>query len=422
MFDMSRIQDYIENFPIADYDGLNGIGFGEKSTSGKNVRAPSLIFSVKQKKDLADLPKDQLLPGEVVIGGESIPTDVIEEDIEWEFEGYCHTNESVIPVSEHKIKTRPLMGGISIGNRDHGIRSGQRKMGTLGAIVVDNEDGQLVGLSNNHVLCPEVYTTANEQITSYNYKDERIIQPAHEIGTDPTANVIGTVKRVMPLKGGEGKNYIDAGVFNISAESDLIGPTSTQQLNLSDTSIPDNILAIPSIPFATTQEIDNLFAGDIPTFKSSRSTGPVGSPGHISSCELRIEQVNYSGIRISGKKFFNLIQYRGVGIDPSKGGDSGGLICCRFGDPVQWKAVGLHFAGGRKKVNNVIVDYGIACRIDQIAALLNVRAYESHSSSDSWGASTPVYKVVEGYRSEQSIVIDGKTYWQVGRTDEPTST
>jgi len=420
---MNSVQEYIENFPVAEYDGLASIGYGEKYKSGSSTKVPAVIFCVSQKKGLKDIPTGQLLPSTINAGGVKVLTDVIEENISWEFEGYCHADQSTTPVSDHKMKTRPLMGGISIGNYDHQIRSNVKLVGTLGAIVVDATDQQLVGLSNNHVLTPEVFSTANEQSTSYNYKDERIIQPAGETGSSPSDNIVGTVKRVYPIKGAGKINNIDAGIFNITSIDGVLDTTSTQQLNFTESTDPGVRVPIQSIPFATTAEIDTLVNQDYPVFKASRTTGPVGHPAHETSCELRIEKLHFGPALVSGMKFQKLIQYKGIGFDPSGAGDSGGLLCCQFGDPLKWKVIGLHMAGGMTTIDNVKVDFGLACRIDEIAELLKIKAYVPVDGvSYTYGQTSPIYKVVAGFRSDPSIIIDGKTYWQVGRTDEPTNT
>ena len=167
------IQYFIDTFPLDRFPGVNTIGIGWKEKSGDIIYRESIIFGVGEKKPISDIPEAEILPEIIEIDDTRIETDVVEDNISWKFEECPHIGSEL--KDDHKMKTRPLKGGVSLGNMNH-----KTKVGTLGAIVVDSLDDQVVGLSNNHVLVPNIYTTAFRQEISYNYKNEDIIQPAIE--------------------------------------------------------------------------------------------------------------------------------------------------------------------------------------------------------------------------------------------------
>lgn len=391
----------IESFPVEKYSGLSTISRGNKTINDSETTQPAIIFGVKEKKPIKDLPTDQILPSIITVSGPDnrsvdIPTDVIEDDIEWEFEGYCYTSKSSAnPVASHKMKHRPVVSGVSIGNITFDQAANRKKVGTLGAFVVDQLDGQIVGITNNHVVTPDVYRLASEQSKNSNYDNNDIIQPAQEYGSgDPGDNIIGKVKRSYPIK--RRGNYIDAGLFTLNTDITLkqLGYTGNTEL----------------FSFATTEELDDLVVNGNPLFKSSRSTGPVGAPGSSSSCTLMADRVNYSNVRVSGNYFNDLVRYSG-NVDPSTGGDSGSMVYGLFAG--EWKAVGLHMAGGRSRG----VDFGLFCRIDHISDLLKVIPLRYTQDTNTPVKYKPVYSVIEGYSSEFYIQdADGNVHWQLGRT------
>lgn len=404
----------ITSFPTDHYAGVTTVSLGRKITGGEVLSSPSIIFGVEKKLPLKDIPRDQLLPASIVTqdaSGQTTEhlTDVVEDNISWEFEGYCYKSGTANnPVPSHKMRHRPITGGISIGNYTYDTQSGKKKVGTLGAIVIDAIDGQIVGLTNNHVITPNVYRVASNQTSSYNYDNNNITQPAQEYGSgDPQNNIIGKAKRSYPIE--KRNNYIDAGIFTIDTGIDR---ESLEQLG--------HTADIVVSAFATTAEIDNMLEAGTQLFKSSRSTGPVGSPGALSTCSLYADRLSYSNARVSGNYFNDLVRYTGS-IDPSTGGDSGSMVYGLFSG--EWKAVGLHMAGGRSKG----VDFGIFCRIDRIAGLLMVRPFtesEAASISDTSTTSvnyTPEYKVIEGYSSDFYIYDGSDIYWQLGRTGQPVT-
>src|SRR5439155_16117368 len=96
---------------------------------------------------------------------------------------------------------RPLFAGISIG------RAGANEYGTLGCFVQDREDGQLLLLSNNHVIAAE-----NAAV-----RGDRILQPAGGDNGQTPADVVGSLERFVSLRRRLAPaNEVDAGIGSIS--------------------------------------------------------------------------------------------------------------------------------------------------------------------------------------------------------------
>ena len=417
-----RIKHAIEQFPLDKFPGVKSIVVGDKITNNKNINKQAVVFGVHAKIPVGDLPEGQLLPDMIQVDDEQIVTDVVQDDTDWQFEAYCPAVTDS-DRDEHRMYTRPLKGGVSIGidTEQH-----KQRVGTLGVIVRDLTDNQLVGLTCSHVVAPDIFTTANRQInTIYNYKDVQVLQPARGEGNSNTIyydHVIGHVKRAWPIVTDTRSKYnmIDAAICTIDSNVG-IDANSGSMTGLIDESTGAQI---PTVPFATTQEIDNM-TPDVPLFKSSRTTGAIGSTYHVddvvsnNACSLRMYDGLAAGIRrVTGRYFFPTFAYHDpVGrYDPSEGGDSGSAILAWMDN--MWKIVGLHFAGGRTNG----VDYGLGCRIDNIANLLQVGDLTTPADFYSYGGTNPTYHVEEGYSGEMYMNINGKVYWQMGRVAEPVST
>ena len=126
---------------------------------------------------------------------------------------------------------------------------------------------------------------------------------------------------------------------------------------------------------------------------------------------------------VSGRQFKNVIQYKGrTGLDPSAGGDSGSPVCALING--EWKIIGIHFAGGRDRRTGE--HHALACRIDKIAEKLNIKRWDGRNAKRSSQihhsvTPEPTYAVLPGHTKQATIIIDGKTYYQVGRTDREIS-
>ncbi|KAA1420706.1 hypothetical protein FE697_017360 [Mumia zhuanghuii] len=156
--------------------GVTAVDIGFKYVDGERTDEIVIRVHVAEKRDV---PEEERIPAEI----DGIPTDVIEGRYE--------------PLADLGSYS-PLKGGISIGPSAF-VNSFYS--GTLGAIVVDNETGDGMVLSNYHVLC------VNEGWRDGGHS-KQIDQPS--VNDNPiTYRPIATVKRA--LLGGD----VDAAVARL---------------------------------------------------------------------------------------------------------------------------------------------------------------------------------------------------------------
>lgn len=105
---------------------IENICLGKKIKDGIVTNDLSVVYVVKEKKDLSEIPESELIPSEVSVDNNNFKTDVIEIPVfninpcPTEFTTECEF--SPVP---NKSYIRPLQGGISIRKTSDGI-------GTLG--------------------------------------------------------------------------------------------------------------------------------------------------------------------------------------------------------------------------------------------------------------------------------------------------
>lgn len=115
---------------ICRKENVVGIGVGEKWSHGKNTGRPAILVFVKEKTPKYKLKKHDLIEKNL----DGVITDVVGKTGIIETQGYTR-------------RERPIRGGLSCGHM-------QVTAGTMGGFFVDR-DGDIVGLSNNHVLANE---------------------------------------------------------------------------------------------------------------------------------------------------------------------------------------------------------------------------------------------------------------------------
>jgi hypothetical protein len=285
--------------------------------------------------------------------------------------------------------------------------------GTLGVMVVDDRDGKLVGLTNNHVCSvpgESVTSTcrffAND--TSYSsesskYETIRMYQQSSwDSGViNKSSDLIGTTKRVYPLKS-TGSNYVDCGIVNLS---DSI-------INTGSWDIISSSFGSTAPTFASTAEIDAITTST-QIFKCGRTTGPIG-PDNFSGCIIQVTSTSTSlnvGGYIESKadsiSFADCIILQSPSTVVGLGGDSGSGVYAKIGG--SWKLVGLFFAGSGDG------SYGVACRIDRIAGALKISPYTGSAVTANTGSKSSITLDYATYGGEVSASIGGKMYWQVGK-------
>ena len=319
---------------------------GTKTRNGIDTGIPCIVVGVKKK-----LPKNKLDSKDLIPSG--LPDNVITDVIE--------VKEITIVPAPYTDKHRPVLGGISA------IRRGGTAC-TLGAIVRDSTDGRLVALTNNHCcgikFDPGYYHPSNG---NENPEGDNYLQPSpYDGGTDP-ADVIGTVKRSVPIKFG-GVNYVDAAIASINF------PIEEET----------NILDFASGPFEFGSK-DDYEIGEIVN-KIGRTTGRTTFT--VISKNVNIN-VNY-GVLIAN--ISNTIQCEGALV--SNGGDSGSALLLTYGDT--YKIIGLIFAGAGNSP-------GFAIPIEYIASELQVEAWNGN--------------IVVPKNEASSITVNSKTYTRVDNTN-----
>jgi hypothetical protein len=397
-----QIFEIAKNYYESTSDNIIGVGYGYKSKKGEMTDEKCIIFSVQKKLPLSEIDKDEIIPSTIQISSDQlIKTDVVQREYKFLSCSSFLNWQSSPPPNRNKI--RPLRGGISITNNT----ALEDFTGTLGFIARDNQDGCLVGVSNNHVLVDDAFICSERGgSVKTNVVYNEVIQPS-ELNVNFN-NSIGYVKRYFPIR--SGLNYVDGALCTLrSADIDI--NQSYKQYGLSI----DNFL-----PFATTQEIDSLIDNSFDLFSSGRTTGAKGE-GNI---KLKISQAN-SIINIEYEKqgamqvlqfgkclhfiatLNNIKPYSQTCNFPIAAGDSGSVLIADINGVK--KIIGLVFAGS---VQNGIVTEGIANRIDEVASKLCISAWNGGLLK--FNNNKIKVLTTNSYDDQPCLEHNGEKYWQLG--------
>jgi hypothetical protein len=336
----------------------------------------------------------------------------------------------------------------------------------MGLVCQDSASGALVGLTNNHVVIRDAFYTDQRTYTnpqnefdlidsSTTIEGDFVYQTGESQPVVPGgANEIGRVLRYVPIYTSASivanpslVNKVDGAIFSLyctsSTGATIIDFTASfQQLSLNYTA---------SMPFASTAEINDLMNTNPELYSSGRTTGPKGSPDTL--CPVRIW--NFSSFPISyplqgtltTSYFTDVIAFvkpensssyvpSGSGAAattcpwPVWGGDSGSTLIANIGGVR--KIIGLVFAGNGTTYNpqtglpNVTINgivyplqvassIGYACRIDEVAAQLGIKAWTG-SAAPVIDHNTISYITTSGSNDTKTLTCSGSTYWQVGLT------
>ncbi len=147
-----------------------GVGIGFKNNSGSTNGDVSVVVLVQQKKPLAALTAQDVIPPEL----EGMKTDVVQV-------GYLRAQQAALP--DPKGRVRPIIPpGVSIGHY-------KVTAGTFGALVTDKVSGQKLILSNNHVLA-----NSNGAVVG-----DAILQPGAIDGGQNPGDMVATLERFIKL-------------------------------------------------------------------------------------------------------------------------------------------------------------------------------------------------------------------------------
>lgn len=264
-----------------------GVAVGYKRKGGAVTDQPSVVVLVQKKVPLAQLAPGEAVPPEV----EGVPTDVVEVGTLKALEALAQAPD----LGDRRQKVRPACPGVSIGHF-------RITAGTLGAVVYDQETGERLILSNNHVLANSQTPRGRRAALG-----DPIYQPGpYDGGT--AADTLATLHRYVPLRF-TSVNKVDAAVAR---------PVSPDVLE------PD-IMGLGRVEGVAEPELE------MPVRKSGRTTGC--TQGKVTAIHATV-RVSYG----NGKRATFTDQF--VTEAMSQGGDSGSLVV-----DDQARAVGLLFAG-----------------------------------------------------------------------------
>jgi len=289
---------------------VNSVWVGRKRINGKETDIIAVIVTVEKKVPFAKLKAEEIIP--LKLGG--VLTDVIE------------VGEIVVRQDPRK-KWRPAPGGVSIGHY-------KISAGTLGAVVRDASTGELLVLSNNHILAnsndadigdpsfqPAPYDggTIDAKLIAL----DRFVPLALSPGVCPLAKrFVDTINRILNWTGRKTKILVDSQISQLTNVVDCaIGkPYIDEEVDFKILVIgkPQNPITKPAL--------------DIEVQKFGRTTEY--TKGKIIGLNATVS-VSYGGGRIA------IFEHQIVSDIPSAGGDSGSLILDMENHPV-----GLLFAGG----------------------------------------------------------------------------
>ena len=432
-----------------------------KETGGHDTGELAITLGVSEKKPLSAIPSEDVFPSTVTVNGEEIKTDVIIlPEVKPLAAHECYTDVSAEPLAGARATQRPVLGGTSMGTiPPNGFSGGSKSACTFGSIAYDNEDGTVVGITNNHCMgqiynptdtggndpyfendngikfyTPDDASLSFSGTTTYTYGNGLPVyqQASADRNTDSKSVLepltIGMFKRSKQFTYST-YNQIDTAIFSLSARAlpgdDAIfnASESYKQLNLDHSGY---------LSWATDDEIDSLVeeanitdGKGWPIFRSGRTRGPVGWPGSdpygSASCTLSCYGLGTTGQAAGGNQgtipFSDQIFVRG-NTDPSDGGDSGSFVCAYLNegtDDAEWKVIG-HLWGGNDESSAPPNGIMVCARITRVASQLNVSAYTGQTTNITPG--TKDKKVIQGYQTDDTLVIDGKTYYASGITSE----
>lgn len=294
-----------------------GVGAGMKQVGLERTQQPSIIVFVEKKVRREDLKREQVIPAQI----DGVATDVIEIG-------------RVRLLDGRTEKVRPARPGISIGHY-------KVTAGTFGAVVRDVKNGELLILSNNHILA-----NATDGKDKRAASGDPVYQPGPYDG-GAEGDKIAELVRFWPIVRAEkqadcpvasGAAWLGSKLVHvIKRDYDLRFIKRNQGSNIIDAA-----LARPVSPDVISHDILELGRpGGIATagvndrvVKSGRSSGKTGGAVTAVSVTLQVDlNDNEVGV-FSDQVVSDMV---------SKGGDSGSLVLNE-----NMGAVGLLFAGSEK--------------------------------------------------------------------------
>ena len=442
------IERYMED------SNIHAIGYGMKVQGGVETGEMGIIFHVHEKKPLSELEASKVLPYSLIVNGSDLVTDVVQDKPpeligckDWVpgqrvIDGYGSGTLASAEQNLHRVKVRPVVGGMSITEVSKNVNS----LGTLGCLVRDNEDGSIVGLTNAHVVisCP-VDPVQHTRSYVENHVSCPVVQPAtyepwdgtnSSIPSDPLVDRVGLVKR---------SSFYNHGQLNVSGGWTVFIDAALVHMDQgsinSSSALIKGFESFGPMQFASSSEINSLLSGGNDIYVSGRTTGAKGGP----SCRVVVKEYMYvisifvgslisESCGIAGVmttvNFFDIprIRYQDDSLGVVVPGDSGSVAVADFSGVK--KIVGLVFAAGGQNVDGIVqfID-GFFCRIDKVAEQMNISSWDGsnikHSNPSSWQYLKVDVELPDPEAPRSSlppndiIFVGGKKYWKIGSERKP---
>lgn len=308
-----------------------GVGKGYKISGEEVIPEDTVTVLVEKKVPLAMLSAHDVVPKTM----SGYLTDVVE------------VGRLKALQIDRTARHRPAMGGISIGHEDI-------TAGTFGCVVFDKDSGDMLILSNNHVL-------ANSNDANFG---DPILQPGpYDGGTQ--VDVIAYLERFMPINFGETPATCQtaekvAEVVNLMARA--VGSSHSVKA-VKQASFTNYIDAAVARPIMVSEIRKDILEIGVPaigilepylyqkTRKSGRTTGFTEADVTVLSATVQIDYGKDEPVTFEDQ----------VVLGPmSAGGDSGSLIV----DSETFKPTALLYAGSSQAT--------IACKLSYVENLLGV--------------------------------------------------
>lgn len=139
---------------ILSIPGVTCMYPGTRVVNGVETSQECMVVGVVEKKPLDQIPRDQIIPTNI---SNIVPTDVVQVPTFYSHT-YCGDNATTTAGCSGHVydpaTSRPytaIPGGISIGNANI------YDAGTIGAMVRDRDTRELMGLTSNHAIGPQVF-------------------------------------------------------------------------------------------------------------------------------------------------------------------------------------------------------------------------------------------------------------------------
>lgn len=178
---LERHRDNLLSLP-----NVNGVGIGFKQRAGLETDELSVVVFVTRKLPERQLKVSSLVPQSL----EGSRTDVVEVGVltfqEWDPASWPRHPAARTELSRLD-RLRPAPAGVSVGH--YAVTAG-----TLGAVVADNQSGEWLILSNNHILANQ--TDGRDGRSRIG---DAILQPGKKDGGTLPKDVIATLRRFIPV-------------------------------------------------------------------------------------------------------------------------------------------------------------------------------------------------------------------------------